>query len=167
MRPCLFLDRDGVINVAAEPGRYIERWEQFRLIPQVVDWIKLCNELGLLVIVVTNQRGVALGRLTEAGLGEIHSKMLAELERLGARVDDVFYCPHHEGECECRKPRTGMVREAARKWDIDLATSILVGDSESDRQVAQQLGMRFVPVRDGRVSGVEVPKRAVPARTAA
>ncbi len=167
MRPCLFLDRDGVINVAAEPGCYIESWEQFQLIPQVVDWIRLCNELGLLVIVVTNQRGVALGRMTENGLGEIHRMMIAELERLGARVDDVFYCPHHEGECDCRKPRTGMVREAARKWDIDLTMSILVGDSESDRSVARQLGMRFVPVVDGRVKGVEVPKSSSVARTAA
>lgn len=167
MRPCLFLDRDGVINVPAAPGQYIENWDQFQLIPQVVDWIRLCNELGLLVIVVTNQRGVALGRLTESGLGEIHSKMVSELERLGARVDDVFYCPHQEGECECRKPRTGMVRDAVRKWDIDLETSILVGDSDSDRQVAEQLGMRFVPVKDGRVTAVRMPKKPVLARSAA
>jgi histidinol-phosphate phosphatase family protein len=157
VRPCLFLDRDGVINVAAEPGRYIERWEQFRLIPQVVEWIKLCNELGLLVIVVTNQRGVALGRMSEHELGEIHENMLRELEQLGAHVDDVFYCPHQEGECQCRKPRTGMVRAAARKWDIDLSRSILVGDSSSDRKVAEQLGMRFVPVKDGSVTIADCP----------
>jgi D-glycero-D-manno-heptose 1,7-bisphosphate phosphatase len=151
MRRCVFLDRDGVINYKAKPGEYVRTWEEFRLIPAVVDWIRLFNALDLLVIVVTNQRGVALGLVAPEELGRIHENMRDQLLALGARIDDVFCCPHAEGVCECRKPRPGLVLEAARKWDIDLARSITIGDSVTDRELAQQCGMRFIAVADGRV----------------
>src|SRR5690242_10402196 len=126
-RPCIFMDRDGVINVRAPRGEYIERWEDWRLVPEAVNWIKLFNALGYLVIVVTNQRGVALGRMTAEDVECIHSEMVKLLAAHGARVDDVFYCPHEAGTCGCRKPLPGMVREAAAKWDIDLSRSALIG----------------------------------------
>jgi D-glycero-D-manno-heptose 1,7-bisphosphate phosphatase len=154
MRRCVFLDRDGVINVKPACGEYIRSWEEFRLIPAVVDWIRLLNALDFMVIVVTNQRGVALGLMSQADLDRIHREMCAELERAGARIDDVLCCVHEEGACECRKPRTGMILEAARKWDIDIGRSIVVGDSERDRLLAHACRMKFVAVADGKVTAV-------------
>jgi histidinol-phosphate phosphatase family protein len=150
-RPCLFLDRDGVINVKPPEGEYVRTWDEFRLIPAAVDWVRLFNAAGHLVIVVTNQRGVARGLMRLEDVADIHARMTAELARRGARVDDVFVCPHEEGACDCRKPRPGLVREAQRRWDIDLGRSLLVGDAESDRQLAVNCGLRFLLARDGHI----------------
>jgi D-glycero-D-manno-heptose 1,7-bisphosphate phosphatase len=153
MRRCVFLDRDGVINFAPAQGEYICTWAEFRLIPSIVDWIRLFNSLDLLVIVVTNQRGVALGRIDPMELARIHDEMRQELLGLGARIDDIFCCVHDEQTCNCRKPRPGMVIEAARKWDIDLTQSTLIGDSSRDEELALACGMAFVAVHEGNVIG--------------
>jgi histidinol-phosphate phosphatase family protein len=159
MRRCVFLDRDGVINFKPEPKEYIHTWSEFRLIPSIVDWIRLFNVLDLLVIVVTNQRGVALGQIDPTELARIHDKMRQELLGLGARIDDIFCCVHEERTCNCRKPRPGMVIEAARKWDIDLTQSILIGDSSRDEELALACGMAFVAVHEGHVIG-RIPAEA-------
>ena len=151
-RRCVFLDRDGVINVKAPAGEYIRTWQEFQLIPAVVDWIRLFNVLDFLVVVVTNQRGVARGLVEPAELGEIHRRMVEQLAGEGARVDDVFACPHEQNSCGCRKPRPGLVLDAAEKWNIDIARSLMIGDSESDRQLAQNCGMSFVQVQNGRIT---------------
>jgi D-glycero-D-manno-heptose 1,7-bisphosphate phosphatase len=151
LRRSAFLDRDGVINVSPARGDYVRTWEEFRLIPEAVEWIRLFRALDLLVIVVTNQRGVSRGLIDLAELNRIHANMQAELAQLGARVDDVFCCPHEENTCDCRKPRPGLVRQAARKWNIDVRRSILLGDSACDRQLAENCGMHFVGVREGHV----------------
>ena len=151
MRRCLFLDRDGVINAAPPPGEYIQRWDDFHLLPEVVSWIRLFKAAGYLAIVVTNQRGIALGRHSEAALLALHDRMRAELAAQGAVLDDIFYCPHAEDACDCRKPLPGMVLQAQKKWNIDLAASLLVGDGERDRLLAERCGIPFVLVRDGRV----------------
>ncbi len=148
---CLFLDRDGVINAAPQEGEYIRRWEEFRLLPEAVSWIRLFKAAGYLVIVLTNQRGIALGLYTHDDLHALHEKMLAELAAHGAVLDDIFYCPHEEGACACRKPRPGLVLEAQRKWDIDLSASLLIGDSDRDRRLAEICGIPFAQVRDGQV----------------
>jgi len=153
MRRCLFLDRDGVINAAPPKGEYIQGWDEFRLLPEVVSWIRLFKAAGFLAIVITNQRGIALGRMTEADLAALHERMRAELAAQGAVLDDIFYCPHAEDACDCRKPRPGMIVAAQKKWDIDLAGSLFVGDGERDRLLAERCGMPFVMVRDGRVVG--------------
>lgn len=153
LRRSAFLDRDGVINVSPAPGHYIRSWEEFRIIPEAVEWIRLFNALDLLVIVITNQRGVSRGMISPAELESIHRNMVVELASLGARVDDVFCCPHAENACGCRKPKPGMVWQAASKWNIDVPRSILLGDSLSDRQLAENCGMHFVSVREGHVIG--------------
>jgi histidinol-phosphate phosphatase family protein len=150
-RPCLFLDRDGVINRAPAPGAYVRRWAEFELIPSVADWVRLFNALDFLVVVVTNQRGVARGQVRLEDLHDIHRRMTEELARRGARLDGVLYCPHEEGACSCRKPRPGLVHEALKRWPIDLGRSLLVGDSECDRKLAEACGLRFVRVAEGRV----------------
>jgi D-glycero-D-manno-heptose 1,7-bisphosphate phosphatase len=165
MRRCVFLDRDGVINDRPASGEYVRTWEAFHLIPAIVDWIRLFNALDLLVIVVTNQRGLALGLVAPEELSRIHDRMRDQLLGLGARIDDIFCCPHGRDVCDCRKPKPGLVLAAARKWNIDLAGSILIGDSPSDQELARRCGMRFVPVADGRVidavAGTTVPESAV------
>ena len=151
MRRCVFLDRDGVINVNPKAGDYIRTWREFQLIPEVVDWIRLFNALDLLVIVVTNQRGVARGLMSLADLEQIHLRMREELAERGAYIDDLFCCTHDEGACECRKPAVGMIREAAQKWKIDTPASIMIGDSDVDRELARRCGMRFVLVNEGKM----------------
>lgn len=150
-RRCVFLDRDGVINVKAPDGEYIRTWSEFQLIPVVTDWIRLFNALDLLVIVVTNQRGVARNLVRADDLDEIHRKMAALLMKMGARIDDIFCCPHEADSCGCRKPATGLVRQAVAKWNIDVPGSLMIGDSDSDRQLAANCGMPFVQVANGRV----------------
>ena len=153
MRRCVFLDRDGVINVKTAKGEYIERWSEFRFLPNVSDWIRLFNALDLLVIVITNQRGVALGRMTLEDLDHIHGNMVRELALNGARIDDIFSCPHGFEECDCRKPKPGLVYQARDKWNIDLSQSLLIGDSDGDAELAERCGLRFLRVEDGRLVG--------------
>jgi D-glycero-D-manno-heptose 1,7-bisphosphate phosphatase len=153
-RRCVFMDRDGVINVAPPPGEYLRSWREFRFIPGVADWIRLFNALDLLVVVVTNQQGVAKGLTRLEDLEEIHRNMVVELRQLGALIDDVYCCPHQDNTCDCRKPRPGMVRTATAKWDIDLGNSLMIGDSETDRQFAANCGLRFVHVQNGMIQGI-------------
>ena len=150
-RKCVFLDRDGVINRKPPKGEYIRTPAEFRLLPNIADWIRLFNALDLLVVVITNQRGIALGIMSEHDLDAIHAKMRSELTALGARVDDVFYCPHALDDCNCRKPKPGLVNAARDKWDIDLPHSLLLGDSENDRDLAAACGIRFLQVEEGRI----------------
>ena len=110
-RPCVFLDRDGVINFSPPEGEYVRSWEEFRFIPTITDWIRLVNALGYLVVVVTNQRGVSRGLVSLHELENIHARMIKELASRGARVDGVIFCPHEVGSCQCRKPQPGMVWE--------------------------------------------------------
>lgn len=150
-RRCIFLDRDGVINVSPPPGQYVSRWAEFELLPTVVDWIRLLNVLEFLVIVVTNQRGIARRLVRYEDVCDIHARMTALLAERGARIDDVLMCPHDVGQCDCRKPNVGLVVQAQQKWGIDVARSIVVGDADSDRELAARCGMRFVLVSGGRI----------------
>ena len=151
-RRCVFMDRDGVINEKPRPGEYIESWAEFKLIPAAVDWIRLFNALGLLVIVVTNQRGVALGRVNPKELNRMHARMRKQLAGLGARIDDVFWCPHEKDTCDCRKPRPGLVLQAAQKWNVSIPDALMIGDSPCDHELAMTCGLGFVPVADGRIT---------------
>lgn len=150
-QPCVFLDRDGVINKKID-GDYVRSWSQFQFLPNVVDWVRLFQALDHLVIVVTNQRGVALGRMTLPDVNEIHEKMLAELDQRGAKIDDIFMCPHGENSCDCRKPKPGLILQAQQKYDIDLSASLLIGDSDSDEQLARTCGLRFLRAENGRLT---------------
>jgi D-glycero-D-manno-heptose 1,7-bisphosphate phosphatase len=149
-RRAVFLDRDGVVNMKPPPGDYVRHWNEFRLVPTIAGWIRLFNVLEFPVIVVTNQRGIARGLMRREDVEAIHANMVAELAALGARIDDIFYCPHEHDECECRKPKTGMVEQARERWDIDLAGSLMIGDSDKDAELAARCGMKFLRVDEGR-----------------
>jgi D-glycero-D-manno-heptose 1,7-bisphosphate phosphatase len=143
MTRAAFLDRDGVINKKAPDDHYVIRWEDFHFLPGVVEGIAQLNRAGLRVIVVTNQRCVAKGLLTEAELINLHQRMTEHLARAGATIDAIYYCPHgHEACCNCRKPAPGMLLEAARFHGIDLAASWMIGDSNSDIQAGKSAGCR-------------------------
>jgi D-glycero-D-manno-heptose 1,7-bisphosphate phosphatase len=153
MRRAAFLDRDGTINVEKE---YLYRIEDFEFIPGAVEAVRLLNEAGFLVVVVTNQSGVARGYYTEEDVENLHRYVASELEKSGARVDAWLYCPHHPNgrgsyslPCNCRKPLPGMLKEAARRYDIDLAASVMIGDKQADVSAGQAAGCRTILVRTG------------------
>ncbi len=144
MNKAVFLDRDGVINRKLE-NDYVKKWDEFCFLPGVFEAIKTIREKGYLVIVVTNQRGIAKGFMTEKDLEEIHQKMQKELETHGAQVDDIFFCPHDISDnCNCRKPKPGMLIQAQNKWDIDFTQSYIIGDSNSDIEAGHQVGCQGI-----------------------
>ena len=147
MTKAAFLDRDGVINQKAPDGGYVTKWEDFHFLPGVTEGITQLNRAGFCVIVVTNQRCVAKGLLTEIELKNLHQRMTEELARAGATVDAIYYCPHEiEPPCTCRKPAPGMLLEAARFLNLDLASSWMIGDSEADIQAGKSAGCKTVRV---------------------
>ena len=147
MSRAVFLDRDGVINQRPPEGDYITRWEDFHILPGVAEGIALLNRAGFSVIVVTNQRGVAKGLMTEADLQQMHERMTGELARAGAKIDATFYCPHEiEPRCDCRKPAPGMLLSAARLHGIDLRASWMIGDSDNDVEAGRNAGCKTARV---------------------
>ncbi len=141
----VFLDRDGVLNRKAPEGEYVSRWDLFHPLPGVEQAVRLLNEAGLAVYVVTNQRGVALGLYTTADVERLHARLNQELATHGAHIDGFFYCPHDKGVCECRKPKPGLFEQArALHPEITWETSVMIGDSLSDIEAGVRLGMRTV-----------------------
>lgn len=147
-RAGVFLDRDGVVNVPPPPEqRYIVRPEDFRLMPGIAEAIRLFNRLERPVVVVTNQKCVALGRITETELSAIHARMRDLLAAEGAVLADIRHCPHREEDrCPCRKPLPGMILGAAADLDLDPARGWLIGDQPRDIQAGRAAGCRTLVV---------------------
>lgn len=139
-----FLDRDGTINVKAPEGEYVERPDELRLLDGAAAAVARINAAGIPVFVVTNQRGIALGRMTEDDLAAVHARLDALLAREGARVDAYYHCPHEKGACDCRKPGTALFERAAREHGVELGRSFVVGDAESDVEAGRRVGARTV-----------------------
>jgi D-glycero-D-manno-heptose 1,7-bisphosphate phosphatase len=144
-RSAMFVDRDGTLN---KDTGYVSNPDELVLYPWAAEALRLVNEAGLLTVAITNQSGIARGMYTEEILDSIHSRMIEALARDGARIDAVYYCPHHPKvggvryriACQCRKPQTGMLDRAARELDIDLSRSFVIGDKASDIQLAENVG---------------------------
>ncbi|MCC5849226.1 MAG: HAD family hydrolase [Verrucomicrobia bacterium] len=149
-RAAIFLDRDGVINQPPPPEeRYITRPEDFHLMPGIADLIRFFNDLPLPLIVITNQKCVAIGRLSPEGLEAIHARMHALLAAKGAHVDAVYHCPHDEtAQCDCRKPKPGMILRAAREYDLNPSSSWLIGDQPRDCAAGKAAGCRTLLLGD-------------------
>lgn len=128
-----------MINVKAPEGEYVTSWSEFEFAPGALEGLRRLSQLGVPIVVATNQRGVARGRLSEADLAQIHDRMRAEVQSAGGRIDAVYHCPH-EGGCECRKPGTLLFRKAARDLGIELDGSAVLGDRASDMQAAAAVG---------------------------
>ncbi|HUR54035.1 MAG TPA: D-glycero-beta-D-manno-heptose 1,7-bisphosphate 7-phosphatase [Gemmataceae bacterium] len=161
LRPAVFLDRDGVI---IEDSHFVASAQEVRMIPGAADAIAALNAAGWVVVVVTNQSGVARGFFGEDTVEAVHAHIVEKLAERGARVDAFHYCPHHpDGEvevfradCDCRKPKPGMLRRAAEALGIDLSKSWMVGDRPTDLQAGAAVGCRTVLVRTGYGAKVDV-----------
>jgi len=147
MARAVFLDRDGVINRKAPDGQYVVRWEQVEFFPRTGEAIKLCHDAGFLAVLVTNQRAVAKGLLSEADLALLHERMWQELFKGKKGLDAVYFCPHEkEPPCDCRKPQPGMLLTASIDHAIDLSRSWMVGDSEGDVLAGKAAGCKTVRI---------------------
>ena len=154
LRPAVFLDRDGTINVEKD---YLHRAEDFTFIAGVPDAIRRLREAGFLVVVVTNQSGVARGYYPREAVCRLHEHLQQELRRHGAAIDGFYVCPHHPTEgvgdyridCDCRKGAPGMLLQAARDHAIDLDRSFMVGDKLADIEAGQAAGCSSLLVRTG------------------
>ena len=148
-RPAAFLDRDGVLNV--DHG-YVHRPEQLEWVAGAPEGVRMLNEGGYHVLVITNQSGVARGFFDEAAVKSFHAHMQNALAEKGAHVDAFYYCPHHPAgtvkaftmACTCRKPRTGMLEQAAREWPIDIDRSFFIGDKDDDMAAAAAFRIRGI-----------------------
>jgi len=147
LRPAVFLDRDGTIS---EEVGYLNDASQFRVFPFAARAIRKLNDAKLPVIVVTNQSGVGRGFFPESMVHTVHELMSRQLTASKAHLTAIYYCPHTlDDECECRKPKPGLLQRAAREHDIDLHRSFVVGDRYGDVELAHGAGSRGVLVRTG------------------
>ena len=155
MNRAVFLDRDGAIT--KEPPYYAHKIDQLELIPKSAEAIRLLNKSGFKVIVVSNQAGVARGYYQEKDIQIYNNEMKRQLEEKGARIDAIYYCPHHPGatiekykiDCECRKPKPGMLKRAEGDLNLDLKHSFLVGDKMSDIEAGYRVGCKTILVLTG------------------
>jgi D-glycero-D-manno-heptose 1,7-bisphosphate phosphatase len=153
-RPAVFIDRDGTLT---EEVGYVNHPQRIRLLPRSAEAIRRLNAAGIAAIVATNQAGLARGYFSAEVLKAANDEMLRQLKEAGARLDGVYVCTHHptEGappyrtECECRKPKAGMLQRAARELGVDLAASTMIGDKPSDLDCGRAVGARAVLVLTG------------------
>jgi D-glycero-D-manno-heptose 1,7-bisphosphate phosphatase len=147
LRPAVFLDRDGTI---AEEVGYLNHASRFRMFPFVAAAIQRLKKAGLPVIIVTNQSGVGRGYFPESLVHTVNELMTQQLAEAGTKIDAIYYCPHVSAEnCNCRKPKTGMLERAAQEHALDLQRSFVVGDRYGDVELARNARARSILVRTG------------------
>jgi D-glycero-D-manno-heptose 1,7-bisphosphate phosphatase len=142
LQKALFLDRDGVINVEVN---YLHKIEDFEFIDGIIDLCKYYQSLGFIIIVVTNQSGIARKYYSKEDFDILTTWMIKEFEKYGVMIKKVYYCPHHpdfSSTCSCRKPEPGMLLEAQEEFDIDMMNSIMIGDKERDIEAALNAGIK-------------------------
>ncbi|MFQ5458351.1 MAG: D-glycero-alpha-D-manno-heptose-1,7-bisphosphate 7-phosphatase [Myxococcota bacterium] len=161
-RAGVFLDRDGTI---IEDVGYLDTADRLRLLPRAAEAVRLLNAAGLVTIVISNQSGVARGYFPEERVQQVHARLASVLAGEGARLDAIYYCPHHPDfgppalrvACDCRKPRTGMIERGAAEFGLDAARCYVVGDKGTDVACARRAGAIGVLVHGG--GGVEPPAK--------
>ncbi len=154
LKPVVFLDRDGTINYDAG---YINHVDNFIIYPYAAQAIRMLNEKGFLVIIITNQSGLARGFFNENTLEEIHSYMISQLRKKGAEIDGIYFCPHdpnakiekYKSVCSCRKPETGLVDQALKDFNIDKNNMYFIGDKHSDIMAGYTSGCKTIMVKTG------------------
>jgi len=154
MQKLIFIDRDGVIN--KDPGgwtkySYVTKWEEFFFIDGSIEALKNLKDAGYRVCLVSNQGGISKGYFTKEDLERVNEKMLAEIEKAGGKIDGLYYCTHHDKDnCECRKPKTGLIERAVREKDVDLKNTFIIGDSLRDVEAGKRMGMKTIFVLSGK-----------------
>jgi len=145
--PTILLDRDGVINKKQQKGCYVTKWEKFEWIDGSIEALSLLKKAGYRIIIVTNQAGVARGMMSASDLEQIHNKMKAVLSDHNVKIDAIYVCPHGwDDNCECRKPKPGMLFDAQKDFHLDLSQTCFIGDDERDNEAAQYAGCPFFMV---------------------
>lgn len=156
----IFIDRDGVIN--KDPGGwtktgYVTEWEDFHFIPGTLEALKILKEKNVKVIVASNQGGVNKGFYAQERLNEINDLMLKEIKTRGGEVEEAFYCIHKdEDNCDCRKPKPGMLKAAAKKYGVDPKETYFIGDDKKDIIAGRLFGCKTVLVLSGKTSRADV-----------
>lgn len=139
----VFLDRDGVINRKVPEGEYISCWEDMEFCPGVFSAALDVQRAGFKIVVVTNQRGIALGKVRLAQVEDIHSRMKKTFASHGVEISGIYFCPHDIPEnCRCRKPKPGLLLQAAQELGLDLSSSWMIGDAVSDIEAGNNAGCR-------------------------
>jgi histidinol-phosphate phosphatase family protein len=153
----VFLDRDGVINKEPGNGDYVKGWSEFKFLPGAIEAIKMLNARGYLIVVISNQAGVAKGIYSQEALGKITQNMLSEIEKAGGKIYSVYYCIHRdEDACDCRKPKTGLIQKAFAELKEsglapeDIHKTYFIGDTIRDIKTGRNAGLRTVLVLSGK-----------------
>jgi D-glycero-D-manno-heptose 1,7-bisphosphate phosphatase len=158
----IFLDRDGVINRKPRDGDYVKSWDEFTFIDGVIEALKILATKGYDIYIVSNQRGIALGVMTDNELNMIHANMLRGLKVNGINIKGIYYCPHDINDnCGCRKPKAGMLFKAASDHNIDLTKALLVGDSDCDMEAGAIAGCKSIRVTPSSNSILSIVKELV------
>ena len=156
LRPCVFFDRDGIVNVPPQGGaRYIERPEDFAIMPEFLAALRIVNEHGYAAVIATNQKGVALGRVREEALMEMHSKLFTTVLQYGLRLLDIRVSITADNAHPSRKPNPGMLLGAAEEHGLDLKRSWMIGDHDYDIEAGRRAGCRTVFVGEHAVPGAD------------
>ncbi len=144
----VFLDRDGVLNLRIEGG-YVTRWSEFTLLPGVKDALRSLSESGFQLVIVSNQAGVAKGKLTAETLIEITKRALEEFSSAGGNIAGALFCLHQPADnCGCRKPQPGLLRKAMQELPVNTESSFMVGDSPADIQAGSAVGLKTIYVTE-------------------
>jgi len=139
LKKIVFLDRDGVIN--KDSPEYIKNWNEFEFIPGSIEAIRRLTAAGFAVILITNQSGIGRGIIAPEDLADMHTKMQEKIRAHGGEICDIFFCPHCPDEnCDCRKPKPGLIWHAQKKYSIDLSSAWMIGDSAKDIECAISAG---------------------------
>lgn len=148
MAKAVFLDRDGVINVDKE---YVLKIEDFELIPNTIDALKIMQEGGYILIIITSQSGIGRGYYTEQDFQKLNRHMLGLFSAKGIKISKVYHCPHSPDEgCNCRKPNISIINEAEKEFGIELKKSYVIGDKTSDIEMGKRAGCRTILVQTGK-----------------
>lgn len=140
----LLLDRDGVIN-RLRPNDYVKKWEEFEFLPGVLDFLKAAASMVERIYIVTNQRGVGKGVMSEDDLKDVHARMIQEVSENGGRIDHIYYCTAVSNEDHNRKPNPGMWEQIKRDHpEVDADSTLMIGDSKGDQEFAQNINVKFV-----------------------
>jgi histidinol-phosphate phosphatase family protein len=161
----IFLDRDGVINRKAPEGEYISRWAEFRFLPGVFSAVLKLSQAGFKIFIITNQRGVALCKVQLQDLEDIHSRVKERFVHHGTVIDGIYFCPHDIAEnCLCRKPKPGLLQQAARDYALDLPSCWMIGDAPSDVEAGRAAGCRTARIVFAGASAQNVPAADITAQ---
>ncbi len=148
LKKVVFLDRDGVINKRPPKADYVKKWREFEFLPGAKRAIKLLKDKRYKIFIISNQPGIARGALTKQTLQIIHKRMVSEIKKAGGNIEKIYICPHGwDEECECRKPKPGMLLTASREYFIDLSKALFIGDDTRDREAGNSVNCKTILVK--------------------